>query len=103
LFHQVKIHDSALIAAVNLSDRYITDRYLPDKSIDLIDEAAAKVKTQFHSLPPELDKRNRQIIYLETAKIALSKEDDEKSKKTLSDIENQLADLKKIQDKELKK
>lgn len=101
LFHQVKIHDSALVAAVNLSDRYISDRYLPDKSIDLIDEAAAKVKTQFHSLPPELDKRNREIIYLETAKAALSKEEDEKSKKNLKDIEKQLADLKKVQDKEL--
>ncbi|MBQ0045856.1 MAG: AAA family ATPase [Mycoplasma sp.] len=101
LFHQVKIHDSALVAAVNLSDRYISDRYLPDKSIDLIDEAAAKVKTQFHSLPPELDKRNREIIYLETAKAALSKEEDEKSKKNLKDIEKQLADLKKVQDKAL--
>ncbi len=101
LFHQVKIHDSALVAAVNLSDRYISDRYLPDKSIDLIDEAAAKVKTQFHSLPPELDKRNREIIYLETAKAALSKEEDDKSKKNLKDIEKQLADLKKVQDKAL--
>ncbi|XQP55478.1 MAG: ATP-dependent Clp protease ATP-binding subunit [Mycoplasmoidaceae bacterium] len=101
LFHQVKIHDSALVAAVNLSDRYISDRYLPDKSIDLIDEAAAKVKTQFHSLPPELDKRNRQIIYLETAKAALSKEEDDKSKKSLKDIEKELAQLKKEQDKEL--
>ncbi|XQP55179.1 MAG: ATP-dependent Clp protease ATP-binding subunit [Mycoplasmoidaceae bacterium] len=101
LFHQVKIHDSALVAAVNLSDRYISDRYLPDKSIDLIDEAAAKVKTQFHSLPPELDKRNRQIIYLETARAALSKEEDEKSKKSLKDIEKELSELKKTQDKEL--
>ncbi|MCQ2956861.1 MAG: hypothetical protein MJ233_03350 [Mycoplasmoidaceae bacterium] len=95
------MHDSALVAAVNLSDRYISDRYLPDKSIDLIDEAAAKVKTQFHSLPPELDKRNREIIYLETAKAALSKEEDDKSKKNLKDIEKQLADLKKVQDKAL--
>lgn len=101
LFHQVKIHDSALVAAVNLSDRYISDRYLPDKSIDLIDEAAAKVKTQFHSLPPELDKRNRQIIYLETAKAALAKEEDEKSKKSLEEIVSQLDELKKVQDKEL--
>lgn len=97
LFHQVQIHDSALVAAVNLSDRYISDRYLPDKSIDLIDEAASKVKTQFHSLPPDLDKINREIIYLETAKIALAKEEDDKSKKQLKEIEQKLEKLKKNQ------
>lgn len=97
LFHQVQIHDSALVAAVNLSDRYISDRYLPDKSIDLIDEAASKVKTQFHSLPPDLDKINREIIYLETAKIALAKEEDDKSKKQLKEIEQKLERLKKDQ------
>lgn len=97
LFHQVQIHDSALVAAVNLSDRYISDRYLPDKSIDLIDEAASKVKTQFHSLPPDLDKINREIIYLETAKIALAKEEDDKSKKQLKEIEQKLEKLKKDQ------
>ena len=93
----MQIHDSALVAAVNLSDRYISDRYLPDKSIDLIDEAASKVKTQFHSLPPDLDKINREIIYLETAKIALAKEEDDKSKKQLKEIEQKLEKLKKNQ------
>lgn len=103
LFHKVKIHDSALVAAVNLSDRYISDRYLPDKAIDLIDEAAAKVKTEIHSLPPELDRINRQIIHVETERAALLNETDDKSKKRLVSIERELQDLKKSQEKENKK
>ncbi len=97
IFHQVKIHDSALIAAVNLSDRYINDRFLPDKAIDLIDEAAAKVKTRMFSMPVELDQINRQIIYLETEKAALSAENDEKSKQLLEISTNKLEALKKQQ------
>lgn len=97
IFHQVKIHDSALIASVNLSDRYINDRFLPDKAIDLIDEAAAKVKTRMFSMPVELDQINRQIIYLETEKAALSAENDEKSKQLLEISTNKLEALKKQQ------
>lgn len=97
IFHQVKIHDSALIAAVNLSDRYINDRFLPDKAIDLIDEAAAKVKTRMFSMPVELDQINRQIIYLETEKAALSAENDEKSKQLLEISTSKLEALKKQQ------
>ena len=97
LFHQVKIYDSALVSAVNLSDRYIADRYLPDKAIDLIDEAAAKVKTQLHSLPSQLDEINREIMHLETAKIAMKNEEDDKSKDNLKKIEVKLDELKKKQ------
>ncbi len=103
LFHKVKIHDSALVAAVNLSDRYISDRYLPDKAIDLIDEAAAKVKTEMHSLPAELDKINREIIHVETERAALSNESDDKSKKRLKVVEERLAELKKAQSVETTK
>ncbi len=97
IFHKVKIHDSALVAAVKLSDRYINDHYLPDKAIDLIDEAAAKVKTQMYSLPSDLDEVNRQVVYLETEKAALINESDSKSKKTLEETEEKLKDLKKKQ------
>ena len=94
LFHKVKIHDSALVAAVKLSDRYINDRYLPDKAIDLIDEAAAKVKTQMYSVPADLDEVNRQIVYLETERAALMNENDNKSKKNLEETEQKLKELK---------
>jgi ATP-dependent Clp protease ATP-binding subunit ClpB len=93
----VKIHDSALIAAVNMSDRYISDRYLPDKAIDLIDEAAARVKTEMHSLPVELDSINRQIIHIETERAALLNETDEKSKTRLHVVQKELESLKKQQ------
>ncbi len=97
LFHKVKIHDSALVAAVKLSDRYINDRFLPDKAIDLIDEAAAKIKTQMYSVPADLDEVNRQIVYLETEKAALMNENDNKSKKNLDDTEEKLKELKQKQ------
>lgn len=76
IFHKVKIMDSALVAVVELADRYIPDRFLPDKAIDLIDEAAAKIKTQMHSQPAELDDLNRKIIHLETELAALKKDKD---------------------------
>ena len=97
IFHKVKIHDSALVSAVNLSDRYINDHYLPDKAIDLIDEAAAKVKTQMYSVPSDLDEVNHQVIYLETEKAALTNENDAKSKKALEETEEKLKNLKKKQ------
>lgn len=97
MFHKVKIHDAALIMAVNLSDRYINDRFLPDKAIDLIDEAAAKIKTQMHSCPAELDQVNRQIMHLETEKAALSGENDPKSKKHLDAVEAEINSLKSKQ------
>ena len=97
IFHKVKIHDSALVSAVNLSDRYINDHYLPDKAIDLIDEAAAKVKTQMYSVPSDLDEVNHQIVYLETEKAALMNENDAKSKKALEETEQKLKNLKKKQ------
>lgn len=97
LFHKVKIHDSALVAAVKLSDCYINDRFLPDKAIDLIDEAAAKIKTQMYSVPADLDEVNRQIVYLETEKAALMNENDNKSKKNLEDTEEKLKELKQKQ------
>ncbi|RCT49847.1 AAA family ATPase [Ureaplasma urealyticum] len=85
-FHGIKIHDNALIAAVNLSERYINDRNLPDKAIDLIDEAAAKIKTQINSQPIYLDEIKRDLQHLQTEKAALESEKDEKSIKRLNDI-----------------
>ena len=99
LFHGIKIHDSALVAAVNLSDRYINDRFLPDKAIDLIDEAAAKIKTDMNSLPENLDTLNHEIIHLETEDSALKKETDEKSKRRLEEVEEILAKKKTEQQK----
>jgi ATP-dependent Clp protease ATP-binding subunit ClpB len=102
LFHKVKIHDSALVSAVTLSDRYITDRFLPDKAIDLIDEACAKIKTEMHSLPAELDSLKRQIIHKKTELASLSKENDDKSKSKIVQIEEELSVLEKKQAVEIK-
>ncbi len=95
IYHGVKIHDDALVAAVDMSDRYIPDRFLPDKAIDLIDEAAAKVQTEMHSLPTELDNLRRQILHIETEKAALEKETDTKSLKRLTEISTKLVEMKK--------
>ena len=102
LYHGVKIHDDALVAAVDLSDRYIADRFLPDKAIDLVDEAAAKVQTEMHSIPSDLDKIRREIIHTETEKAALEKEEDAKSKVKLDEINSKLEKMKK-QEQELTK
>ena len=93
LFHGVKITDNALVSAVTLSERYISDRYLPDKAIDLVDEACAKVQTEMHSMPEELDIIKREIINLKTEKASLEKDKDEKAKERLTTIENKLAKL----------
>lgn len=91
VFHGVKINDNALIAAATLSERYITDRFLPDKAIDLVDEAAATVKTEIDSMPAEMDDVRRKIMQLEIEKAALSKETDELSKSRLNTIEKELS------------
>ncbi|AOX44249.1 ATP-dependent Clp protease, ATPase subunit ClpB [Spiroplasma sp. NBRC 100390] len=98
-FHGVKIHDNALVAAVNLSSRYITDRFLPDKAIDLIDEASATIKTEIASVPTELDNLNRRVVQLEIEKAALQKETDKASNERLVDIANELKPLKAKQEK----
>lgn len=92
--HGVKITDNALIAAVTLSNRYITTRYLPDKAIDLIDQACASIKVDMESMPFELDELNRKIRQLEIEKLALSKESDAASKKRLEDCDNELNESK---------
>ncbi len=92
--HGVRIKDSAIVAAATLSNRYITDRFLPDKAIDLIDEAASKLRIEIDSLPQEIDELEREILQLEIEKQALSRETDEKSKSRLLDIEKRIADLK---------
>lgn len=92
--HGIRIADSAIVAAVNLSNRYISHRQLPDKAIDLIDEAASALKMQIESLPTELDELNRQITRLEVAKLALSKEKDEKSKLRLEETQKSLKENK---------
>ena len=97
LFHKVKINDSALVEDIDLYDRYISDHSINDKAIDLIDEAAAKVKTRMYSAPEELDNVNHEIIYLETEKAALKSEKDNKSINRLSEVEAKLIDLKKEQ------
>ncbi len=93
VYHGVKIHDSALIAAATLSDRYITDRFLPDKAIDLVDEACALIKTEMNSMPTELDEISRKIIQLEIEEEALKKEKDQLSLHHLDEIKAELADL----------
>ncbi len=94
VFHGVRITDPAVIAAAKLSDRYISDRYLPDKAIDLIDEAAARLRTEIDSKPQALDEVDRQIMQLEIEREALKKEKDKDSKEHLSRLEKDLADLK---------
>jgi ATP-dependent Clp protease ATP-binding subunit ClpB len=92
--HGVRIQDAAIIAAATLSDRYISDRFLPDKAVDLIDEAASRLKIEMESLPTEIDQLERQIMQLEMEKQALKKEKDAASKDRLSKLEKELADLK---------
>jgi len=94
IHHGVKIKDGALVAAAVLSERYISDRFLPDKAIDLIDEAAAKLRTEIDSMPEELDEIMRNIMQLEVEREALKKEKDQASRERLEKIEKQLADLK---------
>lgn len=93
-YHGVKIKDDALVAAASLSQRYITDRFLPDKAIDLIDEAASKLRIEIDSLPTEIDEIERRVMQLEIEKQGLRKERDESSKERLSKIEKELAELK---------
>jgi ATP-dependent Clp protease ATP-binding subunit ClpB len=98
VYHGVTIRDNALIAAVNLSNRYITDRFLPDKAIDLVDEACATIKMQMNSVPVELDNINREIMTLEIEEQALKKEKDEVSKARLEEINAKMSSLKSKQD-----
>ena len=93
-YHGVRITDGALIAAATLSNRYITNRFLPDKAIDLIDEACAGIKVEIESMPSELDEMNRKIRSLEVEKVALSKESDDSSKKRLEELEKELSKYK---------
>ena len=94
VFHGVKITDSALVAAAALSHRYITDRFLPDKAIDLVDEACALIKTELDSMPTELDEQRRKIMQLEIEESALKKETDNLSKERLADLQKELAELR---------
>ena len=94
VYHGVKISDSSLIAATTLSNRYITDRFLPDKAIDLVDEACSLIKTEMKSMPTELDEVSRKIMQLEIEETAISKEKDETSKQRLADIQKEKSELK---------
>ena len=94
IHHGIKITDSAVIACATLSDRYITDRYLPDKAIDLMDEASSMIRTEIDSMPQEIDDLRRKVLQLEIEKAALSKETDDLSKKRLKDLEVELSDEK---------
>ena len=94
----MKISDSALVAAATLSARYISDRFLPDKAIDLVDESAAKLKMEITSKPEELDEIDRKILQLEMERLSLQKETDSASRERLERIERELAELKERQD-----
>ena len=94
IHHGVNIHDNALVAAATLSDRYITDRFLPDKAIDLIDEASATIRVEMNSMPTELDQVTRRLMQLEIEEAALKKESDDASKKRLKNLQEELADLR---------
>lgn len=96
VFHGVKITDSALVAAATLSHRYITDRFLPDKAIDLVDEACALIKTELDSMPTELDEQRRRIMQMEIEESALKKETDNLSKERLADLQKELAELRDV-------
>lgn len=98
IHHGVRIHDSAIVAAAKLSNRYIQDRYLPDKAIDLIDEAGAMIRSEIDSIPTELDIVRRKIFTLETEREALIKENDEKSKTRLEELQREIAELKSKDD-----
>jgi ATP-dependent Clp protease ATP-binding subunit ClpB len=95
--HGVRIKDSALVAAATLSNRYISDRFLPDKAIDLVDEAAAKLRTEIDSMPQELDEVSRRVMQLEIEREALRKEDDSASRRRLEELERELAGLREEQ------
>ena len=94
VFHGVKITDSALVSAAVLSNRYISDRFLPDKAIDLVDEACALIKTELDSMPTELDELNRRVMQLEIEETAMKKEDDRLSQERLADLQKELAELR---------
>ncbi|GCF94531.1 chaperone protein ClpB [Enterococcus florum] len=94
IHHSVNIHDNALVAAATLSDRYITDRFLPDKAIDLVDEASASIRVEMNSMPTELDQVTRRLMQLEIEEAALKRETDEASKKRLNNLQEELADLR---------
>ncbi|MCR5545278.1 MAG: ATP-dependent chaperone ClpB [Lachnospiraceae bacterium] len=94
VFHGVKITDSALVSAATLSDRYISDRFLPDKAIDLVDEACASIKTEMDSMPTELDELNRKVMQMEIEETALKKETDRLSKDRLEDLQKELSELR---------
>lgn len=94
VFHGVKITDGSLVAAATLSNRYITDRFLPDKAIDLVDEACAMIKTEMNSLPAELDEVQRKIMQLEIEEAALKKEDDNLSRERLTELQRELAEMR---------
>ena len=94
VFHGVKISDGALVSAAVLSDRYISERFLPDKAIDLVDEACAMIKTELNSMPAELDEQQRKIMQMEIEEAALKKEDDRLSKERLEELQKELAELK---------
>lgn len=94
VFHGVKITDSSLVAAATLSDRYITDRFLPDKAIDLVDEACAMIKTELDSMPTELDELRRKVMQMEIEEAALKKEDDRLSQERLENLQKELAELR---------
>ena len=94
VFHGVKITDSALVAAATLSHRYITDRFLPDKAIDLVDEACALIKTELDSMPTELDEQRRKIMQLEIEEAALKKETDRLRVERLENLQKELAELR---------
>ena len=93
LHHGVRITDSAIVAAATLSNRYITDRFLPDKAIDLVDEAASRLRMEVDSKPEEIDELDRRIMQLKIEREALKKEDDKASKDRLEKLESELADL----------
>jgi ATP-dependent Clp protease ATP-binding subunit ClpB len=94
VYHGVKIMDNALVSAATLSDRYISDRFLPDKAIDLVDEACALIKTEMDSMPAEMDELNRRILQMQIEEAALKKEDDSLSKERLTNLQKELAELR---------